>query len=154
MSSLLLYTLLFFNNPSEIEYRTLQWSDFRGPITKSVAAETVTELVLNWEETNGKYTFKVTAYFLPDSSFTTTDRQEILEHENLHFSIAALKAYQCNQALSKCNNLKQAYKIYNRHVDSLEKLQQLYDRETAHSINRPIQLLWEKHISNDLRNLQ
>jgi len=138
----------------QISYRSLNWSDFKGPITKSVAAETTTQLQLDWEETDGKYTFKVTAWFLPYESFTCTDRQEILDHENLHFSISALKAYQCNKALSKCNNLKEAYRIYNRCVDSLEKLQELYDRETKHSQNPTIQKLWEHNILMDLNKLK
>lgn len=152
-SLILIYSLILGILPKEVPYRTLCWDDFRGPITKSVAAEIVTELELTWEETNGKYTFSVSAYFLPDSSFTTTDRQEILDHENLHFSIAVLKAHQCNQALSKCNNLKEAYKIYNHYVDSLEKLQELYDMESAHSINAIVQKKWEENIKNDLNKL-
>ena len=147
----ILLILLLFNLPKEVSYRTLSWNDFQGPITKSVAAETTTQIQLDWEETDGKYTFKVTAWFLPYESFTCTDRQEILDHENLHFSIAALKAHQCNQALSKCNNLKEAYKIYNHYVDSLEKLQELYDRETAHSMHPVMQKKWEENIKKDLK---
>lgn len=156
---LLLLTFILFNNPKEIGYRTLIWSDFKGPVTSSSAAVTTTQLQFDWEETDGKYIFKVTAWFLPYESFSVTTIPEVLFHENLHFAITRLKALQCMRALQPyqgCNGTKRkkAEAIYAHYVYSLNQLQQLYDRETNHSLNLVVQGLWEKNIKSQIKKLE
>lgn len=152
----LLLALILFNNPKEIEYRKLDWSDFKGPVVNSSAAETTTQLQLDWVETDGKYTFKVTAWFLPYESFTTTDRPDVLRHEQGHVDLAQIKAIQCMKALVSyqgCNERRKSKveSIYAHYVKSLNELQVLYDKETKHSQNSVIQKRWESNIEQGLK---
>lgn len=156
---LLLLTFILFNNPKEVEYRKLTWNDFKGPIVNSSTAETTTQLQLDWVVADGKYTFKVTAWFLPYESFTITDRLDVLRHEQGHMDLAQTKALQCMKALVPykwCSESRKrkAEAIYAHYVKSLNELQALYDKETKHSQNVVIQKKWEANIKEGLRRLE
>src|SRR5271169_3873146 len=99
MKLVFLITLLslFGKEPSDsgISYRTLSWNDFRRPApadSLDIAAVTTTELIFDYETDNEKWTFQVTAVFLPELSFVRVKNSYVLRHEQTHFSIAYLMA--------------------------------------------------------------
>src|ERR1700753_8450 len=101
----LLLTLFLFSNPDAeyMPYHQLQWSDFKAskPIGKDAIAETSAHLIMTTEEVDGKATYKVFMVFVPDESFTATDRPDILRHEQTHVNIFQLYSLKCAQSITK-----------------------------------------------------
>lgn len=147
---------LIFLSDQEISYRQLTWEDFRGPIVKAAAAESTTQLRLDCEEVDGKYTFKITAWFLPYESFTCTDREDVLRHEQGHLDLCQIEALRCSNEISKYQRVahkKKVEVIYNRYVSEMHKLQEVYDRDTHHSEYVLVQKKWEENIKKELNKL-
>lgn len=159
MNYLILTLLLFANTPELISYRTLTWEDFRGPANDDKTAESTTEIRLEPFIKNNLIYFKAKAYFLPDSSFTTTGRLDVLDHENLHFTITFLYSLELQEAIEKyqgtdMKGFEKVKRIYNRYEDSLEYCQELFDKDTNNGNYEAVELRWEKNIYHDLNKLQ
>lgn len=140
----------------EIGYKSLAWSDFRGPVIKqNVTAETVSQIQMNSRCENGKCSFVVRCVFLPEESFTTTADEVVLRHENLHFSLTYVFSKKIEKALISYQGCPESKKakvmhIYESWCDSLEEVQKIYDKETQNSMNKIMQDFWEKRTSSEL----
>lgn len=151
----LLVPFIWINvNPKE-----LTWDDFKGTPMAGNAALTTTYMDIETTDSLGRLWFKVTARFSPEESWTRTSNQEILEHERLHWAITRLVSLECQRALNKYQGREdrmaaKADAIYQRYSRKLTNLQQLYDKETKHSINIVVQKIWEKNILYDLAKLE
>ena len=79
----------------------------------------------------------------------------ILSHEQGHFDIAEIFARKLNKKMSEYRFDKKTYqkdlnKIYHDILDEKEKMQNDYDKETNHSINKEKQAEWLKKIAKML----
>ena len=79
----------------------------------------------------------------------------ILSHEQGHFDIAEIFARKLNKKMSEYNFNKKTYqqevnKIYQDILDEKEAMQNDYDRQTNHSINKEKQAEWLKKIEKML----
>lgn len=156
MYSIILSLLLFTNPP------TLTWGDFKGPVPETeinVAARTRTALEYTSTDSNGVFTCHVEAVFLSDESWGRIKTDEVLRHEQGHYDLARLCALECNWAFLKREHQKGCTEsalqsIYRHYLKEVDRLNDLYDRETSHSMSGRIQQLWLKNISNDLKKLQ
>lgn len=161
---LIAFLSIFGKDPSDngIAYRTLCWSDFRGPVIDSMAgfgAVTATQLLYEYEsDALGKYTFRVTAYFEPYASFGQVKSDYALRHEQTHFRIAYLKAQECMRELKSLQGgnqeaKKEADEIYARYSDSYNALNEQFDRETNHSIDVREEKRWEANIAQQVNQI-
>jgi hypothetical protein len=150
---LISFLSIFGKEPSDggITYRNLSWSDFRGAVRDDMptfAALTATQLIYEYENDGDEYTFRVTAYFEPGSSFVRVKSDAALRHEQTHFRIAFLMAQECMKALKPLQGgnesaKKKADEVYDRYVQSYNALNEQFDRETNHSVNVEAEKKWE-----------
>jgi hypothetical protein len=158
---LISFLSLFGKEPSDnwITYRPLTWSDFRGPVPEKTtfAALTATQLIYDYEnDVQGRYTFRVTAYFDPASSYVRLRSDAYLRHEQTHFRIAFLMAQECMRELKPLQGRGEAGKekadvIYARCVDAYNDLNEQFDRETDHSKNAVAEKVWELRLVKELK---
>lgn len=160
----LLFFLLLLSlsgNPASeigITYRALSWSDFRSPVPEnepSVAARTTTELAMETTEIDGRFSFDVKAYFLPDSSFVRLRTDANLRHEQTHFKIAYIEARKCMLALAPLQHgdsvdNRMAFTLYQNYVDKADMRNAQFDQQTNHSLNVEAEKIWENRISREL----
>lgn len=158
----LLFLSLYGKEPSEngIIYRPLSWSDFKAPVpeNESAAALTSTQLVLTVTDDNDRYTFGVTSYFLPDSSYVRVKSESILRHEQTHFKISYLMAKECTLKLQYLQhgpeiNAEKADSIYTQYCDASKALNIQFDVETGHGIKTEEERCWEERITLRLSKL-
>lgn len=162
MLKTLIIVLLFSHGSSDpIRYRELYWEDFRAskPVGKDAVAETSTQLEIETTELEGKMSYNVYAVFLPDESFTATNREDILVHENTHFRIAALFGKKCMQAIAPYQNKLSSYeqkvnRILDYYSKEIDAMNERFDRDSRHSENLVVEARWEKLIQDDLNKLQ
>jgi hypothetical protein len=160
---LISFLSLFGKEPSDnwITYRPLTWSDFRGPVPEKTtfAALTATQLIYEYEfDEQGKYTYAVTAYFDPASSYVRLRSEAYLRHEQTHFRIAFLMAQECMRELKPLQGTgevgkKKADDIYGRYVDTYNALNEQFDRETDHSLNVTEEKKWEMRLGTQKTTL-
>jgi hypothetical protein len=144
----------------------LTWNDFKGtPDSRSpfFAASRYRLLYAfnsHYSSENKTYTltFKVQGVFIPNLSWVKKDRKSdaLLAHEQLHFDINELyarKLLQKFQAKTYTSNFESEVKQIFMSVSQEEyDLQNRYDRESQHSINRSAQTAWKKLIYEQLSN--
>ena len=143
----------------------LSWDDFKGKSNNSggYAALTYTVIALDYDiNSNGQTfnpTFTVKCAFLKSKSWVKRNdpkskTPEILAHEQLHFTIAEITARKLRRNLKAMqytkNYKKEINEIYNKTLDEGEKMQQRYDKETNHSIDKEAQKRWSYLIESDL----
>jgi len=145
-----LLILTAFATPKEIGYRKLNWGDFKGKPDSRGVALSYTQINFETNYGDGKYSFVVYSQFLPYKSFTTTAKEKILKHEQLHFDITELMVRKMRRLLVGVNDQKESNAIYAQTIKEWEETQRQYDRETNNSINQEQQAKWEMEISNSL----
>lgn len=150
-----LFVILFlilssFATPKTISYRKLSWSDFKGKPDNRGAALSHTQINFEANYGDGKYSFVVYSSFLPDKSFTTTSKENILRHEQLHFDITELMVRKLRGLLVSVNDGKEANNLYDQTIKEWSEMQKRYDRETNNSINQGEQTKWEMEIDRQL----
>lgn len=162
MLTALLTVLLFSHGSSDpIRYRELSWEDFRAskPVGKDAVAETRTQLEIETTELEGKMSYNVYAVFLPDESFTATNRWDILAHENTHFRIAALFGKKCMQAIAPYQNKSSSYeqkvnRILDYYSKEIDAMNEAFDKDSHHGQWEVVEKVWESKIISSLNKLQ
>jgi hypothetical protein len=145
--------LLFFTHPYGKE---LSWKDFQGcpgPDPK-ILALTSWRIQFSWEEENGKATYIIAPQFVSELSYTRTADSAVLVHENYHMHLVELFAAKIHRSLQAYQNKpysQRPEKIYDSLCISLQRIQDLYDKETDHSNNKAVQRIWERRISQELK---
>ena len=145
-----------------ILYRQLTWSDYksRPPLAEPlVAARTMTQPKMETVEQDGIYCYSVKAYFLPYSSFARVKTDDVLRHEQTHFKIAHLLALECMGDLhvlqhGDSTSASHAENVYNSYVERNDALNDQFDQETDHSLNKKEEKAWEFRITEELTNIQ
>ncbi len=139
----------------------LTWNDYKAdPDRESgAAATTTTYLGINYNISSNSFSYKIYSRFSKDRSWGLHKTAYILSHEQGHFDIAEIFARKLNKRMSEYHFNKRTYDkdlsgIYNEIVDEKEAMQNEYDDETNHSINKPKQEEWLKKISMMLDDLK
>jgi hypothetical protein len=158
--SLLLTPLFLFAQNTEEELlkwsasRRLSWSDYKAkPNPNSdAAATTTTVLAVDYNFNNNQFGFTIKSQFSKTRSWGVHKTDYILSHEQGHFDIAEVFARKLHKNLSEYRFNKKTYqkdlkKIYSDITEEKEEVQNNYDKETSHSINKEKQAEWLKKIS-------
>jgi Bacterial protein of unknown function (DUF922) len=137
--------------------RKLTWADYKAsPDPNSdAAATTASYLVFSYSIRNDDISFRIESKFSKTRSWGLHKTAYILSHEQGHFDLAevyARKLYKKVQEyrFHKKNYRKDLQKIYQEVLDEKEEMQNKYDRETNHSINKEKQAEWLKKIEKML----
>lgn len=129
----------------------LTWADFKVVKTlNDASAETTTEISYSYEETNGKVSIDVYCTMDKKQSFVVEGKQTpyLLNHEQRHFDISYYYAKLLHKRFNEAKSLTEskAKYTYNKTIIEWSGEQDLYDKETDHSINVKNQGLWDKKI--------
>ncbi len=137
--------------------RKLTWNDYKAsPDPDSdAAASTTSYLAIEYNITSNSFGYKIESRFSKTRSWGLHKTAYILSHELGHFDIAEIFARKLNKKMSEYRFNKKTYqkdlnKIYHDILDEKEKLQNDYDKESNHSINKEKQAEWLKKIAKML----
>lgn len=129
--------------------KKLTWKDYKGsPDTNSdAAASTTTYISIEYNITNNSFGYKIQMRFSKTRSWGLHKTEYILSHEQGHFDIAEIFARKLHKTMSAYTFDKRSYqkelkKIYDDILEEKEKMQDDYDNETRHSINKEKQAEW------------
>lgn len=135
----------------------LSWTDYKAaPNPESDAvASTTTYLSINYTITSSSFNYKIYSRFSKTRSWGLHKTAYILSHEQGHFDIAEIFARKLFKKMSEYKFDKKTYekdwkKIYNDVTKEKEEMQNKYDKETNHSINKAEQSEWLKKIASVL----
>jgi len=153
-------------DPDHIGYdssRPLRIEDFNGKPDKLSLALAATysgfslQYQLSSDQKSVAATISLLPYFDKNRSWMKPGGQNayVLQHEQLHFDIAALKTYELATAL---RSLKYNSATFKEAVDNLQRqyskeaeaLQAAYDEETAHGAQKDRQRQWTERIRAEL----
>jgi len=133
--------------------RKLSWADYwASPDPNSdAAASTTTYLTISYNITSSDFSYKIESKFSKSRSWGLYKTAYILSHEQGHFDIAevfARKLYKkmLDYKFDRKNYQKDLKKIYQDILDEKKEMQEKYDEETNHSINKDKQAEWLKKI--------
>lgn len=133
--------------------RKLSWSDYKANPNpgSDAAASTTTYLAISYNISTKGFSYKIQSRFSKTRSWGRHKSDYILSHEQGHFDIAEIFARKLNKAMSEYNFDRKSYqkdlnKIYQEIVDGKEEMQNEYDEETNHSINKEKQAKWLEKI--------
>jgi hypothetical protein len=141
----------------------LEWKDFKGdvPLGTKAAATTASGVSYSfstfYEKGEMKVDYKVQAFFYPTKSWYKPKvcNDMTLLHEQLHFDISEVFARKMDSEMSTTKftkNIKQEVRVlYKRILTELDAFQRRYDLETDFSRNIAQQKLWQKQISEVLK---
>jgi len=143
--------------------RRLTWEDFKGkPNPKSeFKAETNWRLAYTYrlKTRNGELfpTYYVDTYFVHNDSWLKEGKETplLLRHEQGHFDIAEVCARDLRMRFEKHeltsdDHQQEIQAIFQTLLDDCYEMQQAYDRDTDHGLNKEQQKAWDKKIGNEL----
>lgn len=130
----------------------ISWDNFIVKDTNDrFAAESNTFFKANFFLKNDSVFCQVITYLNADRSWRKpslqTEGEYAINHEQVHFDITEIFARKIRKALIlNAANEPQVEKIYFDHAKACREFQELYDKETRHSIDKRNQERWNKHI--------
>ena len=147
--------------------RNLKWSDFQGKPDQNYFGGAVTasgfafDSQINFDGTNIYLNIGVYTFFTKSDSWKKPEINSDyhLLHEQHHFDITRIGSEKFINELQKAHFTKQNYsallssifdKVYQEDLDT----QQLYDKETNHSINVEKQLEWNDKIAAEILKIK
>lgn len=133
--------------------RKLTWADYKAKPDQNsdAAASTTSILLISYNISSTGFTYKIECRFSKTRSWGLHKTDYILSHEQGHFDIAEIFARKLHKKMSEYKFNKRTYqkdldKIYEEVVREKEKMQNDYDKETNHSINKQRQAEWLQKI--------
>lgn len=139
----------------------LGWNDFKGvpnDPNRKVKALTISGIYIQQIRTKGVLPkYKITARFVKSASWTKTNDEEHLKHEQLHFDITELYARKLRKSFDSLNNAKvvvkaQYHKVSERNFAKWERYEEAYDKEVYG--NEVKQQEWIDEIAAQLATLK
>jgi predicted secreted Zn-dependent protease len=164
LSLLIIPSVLFAQSKDEelLDWSTsrkLAWKDYKAhpDPANDDAASTTTYLGIEYNITSSSFDYKIQSRFSKTRSWGRYKDDYVLSHEQGHFDLAEVFARKLNKQMSEYVFNKKTYqrdlsKIYQNILDEKEKIQNDYDKETNHSINKEKQAEWLKKISEMLKD--
>jgi hypothetical protein len=172
MKSVLLVLLaLTFTAPAveeEIDWRPdrkLTWDDFKPRAGHRSMYKAFSHTGIEYTITapnRQTVEVKIRSYFIPEKSWVNPRNKNdyLLNHEQRHFDLTALYGYKLDSAMAQYEVSIREFKekrLYHK-IDStfnamyaeLDDLQDQYDREADHSLNRAEQARWDAWIDAQL----
>jgi len=141
--------------------RKLKWSDYKAaPDPDSdAAASTTTYLRVEYKISDNNFGYTIKSWFSKTRSWGLHKSDYILSHEQGHFDIAEIFARKLNSKLKSYQFNQRSYqkdlgKIYDNILEEKSAMQNNYDRETRHSINKEKQAEWLKKIEELLKEYE
>lgn len=132
----------------------LTWADYKAkPNPASDAAATTTSyLIFSYSISDNRFRYSIASKFSKTRSWGLHKTAYILSHEQGHFDIAEIFARKFHKQLKEYRFNPRTYakdlkKIYQDILEEKDKMQQEYDQETNHSINREKQAEWLARIA-------
>ncbi len=142
-------------------YYKLTWADYKGTPKKegNTAASTSTYLVINYNIRSSDMSYTIKSFFSKTKSWGLHKTDYILSHEQGHFDIAEVYARILHKKMKEYKFNRKTYekdldKIYQEVIDDKSEMQNAYDRETRHSINKEKQAEWLKIIEKLLEEYE
>jgi hypothetical protein len=138
----------------------ISWSDFTiKDTTNRYAAECLTFFKANFYLKNDSVFCQVIAYLNADRSWRKPDLQTdgsyAINHEQKHFDITEIFARKIRKELiNSTANEQEVQNIYFSNAKACRDFQDLYDKETLHSLQKANQDVWDKKISDLLASLE
>lgn len=137
--------------------KRLTWADYKAAPDPSsdAAASTTTYLMITYNLSNENFNYKIESKFSRTRSWGLHKTPYILSHEQGHFDLAEVFARKLNKKMSEYVFNRKTYqkelkKIYQDILSEKEEMQNKYDKETNHSINKEKQAEWLKKIDQML----
>lgn len=143
----------------------LSWSDFKAKPQKNLPykANTNSGISFSWNSTQRNkdisLDYKVESIFYPNKSWVKEIEEVdyLLAHEQLHFDITELHARKLRKALENYkpgNNIKKELdSIYSVIEKQRQQMQNRFDKETNHSINKETEFEWREFVEQELEKL-
>lgn len=139
--------------------KKLTWADYKGnpDPASDAAASTTTYLSIEYKISTDEFGFMIESRFSKSRSWGRHKTDYILSHEQGHFDIAEFFARKLYKEMKtyRFNNRtyqKDLKRIYDNILEEKEAMQNDYDRETRHSINKEKQEEWLKKIAEMLED--
>ena len=141
----------------------LKWSDFRGTPDKNSRFKAITTSTLRMTPityTEEEIQYEMLAVFQKRSSWTKSDAEELLAHEQLHFDISELVMRRMREkfkAISYTDSEqvnKEIKKLFAEAEKERRDINDAYDEETEHGVNKQEQLNWQKMIQDELEDME
>ena len=146
--------------------KQLSWNDFQGS-TQDRSEEVALSMTgfrykmrIQTRDNKTDLTISVSCSFVKKDSWVKPgkNKPEILNHEQHHFDIAYIQA---NLFMKKLRTMKFANKAFPQQIEkvcdevrqSMSDMQDLYDKETRHSLNKENQAKWDKKIGELLAGI-
>lgn len=154
-------------DPALISYsssRPLTISDFKGtadPMSKAMAATNSgfrIQYELKGDHTGSQARINIMPYFDRSGSWMKNSGKTdyVLQHEQLHFDITAIKTYELIAAIKSTTFSLGGFKeemdaLQTRYMKEMDQMQAEYDAETSHGIFRDKQKSWLERVRNELK---
>lgn len=142
------------------ENYSLTYDDFNAePDTaSSFTAITGYSIDCSFHRENSKAYVEAVCSFDKKKSWMKVKNESILAHERLHFDIAELytrkiKSYIVANHIGLSDIEPKLHSIYQTYIDSCNLIQDKYDGETAYSLDKEMQAVWNQKIKFELRKL-
>lgn len=144
----------------------LTWDDFKGKSDENsdFKANTNTGIIYSWglRKANGivSLNYEVHNNFYPQLSWVNPGSkiEHLLKHEQLHFDISELHSRKLRKKLAEIDPKKldiNAKQLLNNLYSEIDKersaMQQSFDRESQHSLNKEQEAKWQKFVKEELR---
>ena len=139
--------------------RKLSWEDFKAdtPSETADAALTTTYVGFSYSKTGSRINYNIECKFQKSRSWGRVKTDYILKHEQGHFDIAEIFSRKLNKEikeyLAKSRNHEGLNPIYSKLMSEKREMQEEYDSETNHSINKSKQAEWNEKIEEMLIEL-
>lgn len=137
--------------------KKLTWDDFDGPIIENSEFDALTfsAISLEFQGENVTLSFEIEAIFDPLQSWKKEGvNAYILKHEQLHFDITEYHSRILKKDLQKHrfksfeaieSDIK---RMFEQAYTNANKMQDKYDKQTNHSLNRKAQNQWNKKVKS------
>ena len=132
----------------------LNWADYKASpdFGSGAAATTTTYLGIEYNIDKSGFTYRISCRFSKNKSWGLHKTDYILSHEQGHFDIAEIFARKLHKEMSEYRFNSKTFqkdlqRIYENLMTEKENMQNEYDRETNHSINKVRQKEWLEKIS-------
>lgn len=134
--------------------KPLVWSDYKASPDPSsdAAATTTTYLSIEYNLKDNSFGYKIKSWFSKTRSWGLHKTAYILSHEQGHFDIAEIFARKLHMKMKTYRFDRRTYqkdlrKIYDDILEEKTEMQNNYDKETRHSINKEKQAEWLRKIA-------
>jgi hypothetical protein len=141
--------------------RRLTWNDYKASPdpASDAAASTTTFLTISYNISSSDFSYKIESKFSKFRSWGLFKTSYILSHEQGHFDIAEIFARKLHMRMMQYHFDRHTYqkdlkKIYQEILDEKAEMQEAYDEDTNHSINRDKQYEWLKRIEKMLKDYE